>query len=110
MVGFFVNMLALRTDLSGHPSFAQLVARVTAGAVGAYANAQVPFQKVVQALNVQRTSSYNPIFQVGFGACRRPLATHPPSVSLLCKLKCWTVINVERPREGDSAVQVPLAV
>ncbi len=66
VVGFFVNTVALRQDLSGDPSFAQLVERVKSGALAAFAHQELPFEQVVEALAPQRHLSYSPVAQVMF--------------------------------------------
>ncbi|MBV9926801.1 MAG: amino acid adenylation domain-containing protein [Acidobacteria bacterium] len=64
LIGFFVNTLALRVGPRAEMSFAQLLGRVREACLGAYANQEVPFERVVSELGVRREAGHNPLFQV----------------------------------------------
>ncbi|MBK8901319.1 MAG: non-ribosomal peptide synthase/polyketide synthase [Anaerolineaceae bacterium] len=73
LIGFFVNMLVLRTQLTGSPTFRDLLSQVRQTTIGAYAHQDIPFEKLVEAKQLARDVSYTPLFQVAFTLQNAPL-------------------------------------
>ncbi len=91
LIGFFVNTLVLRGNLSGDPSFRQLLARVRETALEAYAHQDLPFEKMVEELRPVRALNQTPLFQVVF-----QLATSPRKEPEFFGLKVsWFQIQTE---------------
>lgn len=82
LIGFFVNQLVLRTDLSGTPAFRDLLCRVREVCLAAYAHQDISFQQLVDALQLVRNPGYNPLFQVSFILNTLPEPIDIPSLTL----------------------------
>jgi condensation domain-containing protein len=86
LIGFFSNTVALRVRLGGNPTFREVCERVRTTALGAYEHQELPFDRIVELINVPRDPAYNPIFQVNFRAedgARSPLRLRGTETALV---------------------------
>jgi amino acid adenylation domain-containing protein len=90
LIGFFVNTLVLRTDLAGNPTFRELLGRVRSVVLDAQEHQDVPFEKIVEELQLERSLSHTPLFQVVFA-----LHTAPAQNADLSGVKL-TTLDVQR--------------
>jgi len=100
LIGFFVNTLALRTDISDDPGFLALVERVRDVALAGYEHQDLPFERLVEALGVQRHSSDIPLLQVMFSM------QNAPEVSRLSGLEVEPLISAGHTAKFDLSMNV----
>lgn len=75
LMGFFVNTLVLRSDLSGNPTFHDLLVQIKRTTLAAFSHQDVPFEKVVEAVQPPRNLSHSPLFQVLFDLRQQSMTT-----------------------------------
>lgn len=73
LIGFFVNMVVMRTDMSGNPTFRELLERVKHRTLAAYEHQDVPFEQIIEMLQPHRSLNHSPIYQVEFTLQNAPL-------------------------------------
>ncbi len=109
LVGFFVNTLVLRTDTSGNPSLRDLIGRVRTNNLAAYGHQDLPFERLVEVLNPERSLSRHPLYQIVLVLQNDPLAnvelpgltsTIEPVTTDSTKADLWLGLGEERASDG----------
>ncbi|MFL6289705.1 MAG: amino acid adenylation domain-containing protein, partial [Thermoanaerobaculia bacterium] len=103
LIGLFVNTVVLRTGLAGAATFRELLARVRESALGAFAHQDVPFERLVEELQPERSLALNPLVQVTFSLQERASERGP-------ELEGLTVAPLEAGDRGEGAVKFDLAL
>ena len=101
LIGTFVNTLVLRTDVSGEPTFRDLLMRVRDAALGAYANQDLPFEKLVEELRPDRSHGRSPLVQVLFNFANTPFGR------VDFKHVAWTPFEIDR---GASQLDLSMSI
>ena len=101
LIGTFVNTLVLRTDVSGEPTFRDLLMRVRDAALGAYANQDLPFEKLVEELRPDRSHGRSPLVQVLFNFANTPFGR------MDFKHVAWTPFEIDR---GASQLDLSMSI
>jgi len=112
LIGFFVNTLPLRVNLAGDPTFRELMAQVRQVALGAYRHQDLPLDKIVEGLNLERHLSHSPLFQAMFVLQNMPLEVVRCADVTLCFVeemdtgtaKFDLTLFVEFPAQGPLAI------
>nr|WP_323073551.1 non-ribosomal peptide synthetase [Mycetohabitans endofungorum] len=96
LIGFFVNMLALRIDLSDEPDIAQLLQRVQRSTLAAQAHQELPFEKVVEIVQPPRRLNHTPLFQVVFSWQNKELSEwHLPNINVVPVTPRYDVVKFD---------------
>ncbi|MBN1479447.1 amino acid adenylation domain-containing protein [candidate division KSB1 bacterium] len=113
IVGYFVNMLVMRTDCSGNPSFTELLKQVRDTVIAALDHQDYPFLLLVQRLHLRRETSYSPLYQVDFILQKLPFSTEYAPLLYggdVRKPLVWGGLHVEPFRIPQQAAQCDLTL
>ncbi|WP_207246468.1 non-ribosomal peptide synthetase, partial [Pseudomonas sp. GW531-T4] len=102
LIGFFVNTQVLRSELSPHLTVEQLLADIRETTLGAQAHQELPFERLVEALQLERSLSHSPLFQV--------LYNHQPQVTELATLRSRSGLEVQALARNERTVQFDLTL
>ena len=96
LIGFFINMVVMRSDASDNPTFREFLNRIKEVALGAYEHQEMPFDRLIDELHVNRSSSHSPVFQVVFDLRTATTKNQEPEKTTKSEGLKWKSVETEK--------------